>query len=716
MTGDLMWSALPAVSAIAGAAFLLGASGGPPLGQATHHGPGHLHLHFAQPWTARFGLGSLTPGRGRLVLAGANHSHLGYSSSVVLTVATLVRHRGKAVGRASFPIGHANRWEVIALIAWLGAATWLFFRPHQYITGGADVGVYVNIGANIARTGRILISDPFLADLDPALYPVFLRQLPPSEGAPYYLLPGFYVPGTERGLVVPQFYPLHPVWLAVGSSLGGLPAELLITPLWATLGALAVYMTVRRLWGWPAGLLALSALSITALQVWFGRYSTAEMLTQYLLWTGIWALIGWLGDEEPQSLWAALAGVALGEVFLARIDMYALLVLPVVVAAWRWQTRTGRRTDMWFFVPFIILALHSLLHAIFQSGPYASMVFRYGQLVMRSLAGPLAAASAVLILLIVLATVYIRRRGRTLWQRAKRLPWGWGAACMVIALAAYAYILRPRLGIVSLSPYWYGGGQTPNLDHENFIRLGWYLSPVGLALGVGGTAWMLARDVNRRTLFLLGTGLFFSIFYLWRIGANPHQIYAMRRYVPHVLPFFIVAACYFLQRLGTWRAGRLRWMSIGLTLLWISGIVWCARGFVSHTDLRGAMEQIAELNALFEPRSVLLFDDPAPISMGDSLGTPLHFLYGHDVLTLRNLEGFELTRMEETLARWQAAGRHVYWIGVGTDARWPDKATLGAMSDFTFTAAVLENTYDHKPTRVDAAPWRITIAPVAKQP
>jgi hypothetical protein len=267
-----------------------------------------------------------------------------------------------------------------------------------------------------------------------------------------------------------------------------------------------------------------------------------------------------------------------------------------------------------------------------------------------------------------------------------------------------------------LSPYWYGGGQIPNLDHENFVRLGWYLSPVGLALGVGGVAWMLARDVNRRTLFLLGTGLFFSIFYLWRIGANPHQIYAMRRYVPHVLPFFIVTACYLLQRLWAWRAGRLRWMSVGLTLLWISGIVWSARGFVSHTDLRGAMEQIAELNSLFEPRSVLLFDDPTPVSMGDVLGTPLHFLYGHDVLTLRKLEGFEHTRMEEMLARWQTAGRHVYWIGAGTDTRWPAKAALGVMSDFTFTAAVLENTYDHKPTRVDVTPWRITIAPVAKQP
>ena len=36
-------------------------------------------------------------------------------------------------------------------------------------SGGADVGVYVNLGANISRTGSILITDPTLATLDPAL-------------------------------------------------------------------------------------------------------------------------------------------------------------------------------------------------------------------------------------------------------------------------------------------------------------------------------------------------------------------------------------------------------------------------------------------------------------------------------------------------------------------------------------------------------------------
>ncbi|MGC8782653.1 MAG: hypothetical protein ACP5UQ_17465, partial [Anaerolineae bacterium] len=271
-----------------------------------------------------------------------------------------------------------NRWELAALPVWLVAAAWLFFRPHEFITGGADAGVYINLGASIARSGGILIYDPLLAGLDPGLYPALLRQLPPSEMAPFYLFPGFYVPSAPAGAVIPQFYPLHPVWQAIAFAVGGLRTELLMTPLWGVLGALAIYFIMRRLWGWPAGLLALGALSVTALQAWFARYPTAEMLTQYLLWTGLWALIAWLDGREPRGLWAALAGGALGQVFLVRIDMYALLLLPVGVGFWLWRTHGWRRESLWFFGPFGLCAGHSLAHGAFLSSPYFYGLFAYG--------------------------------------------------------------------------------------------------------------------------------------------------------------------------------------------------------------------------------------------------------------------------------------------------------------------------------------------------
>jgi hypothetical protein len=440
------------------------------------------------------------------------------------------------------------------------------------------------------------------------------------------------------------------------------------------------------------------------------------MLTQFLFWTGAWALVGWVDDEEPHWLWSAIAGIALGQVFLTRIDMYALLAVPVVAAAWRWRTHNWQRTDVLFFGPFILLASHSLLHGALQSGPYTAVLFRYVDIVVLAWLKTFAALGAAVVVQANLVSFAARRSRPALWLRIQRLPWGWIAAMLVITLALYAYLVRPRLGQILSSAYWYGGGQLPDVDRENLVRLGWYLSPLGVALGVLGTAWMLVKEANRRTAFLLAAGLFFSLLYLWRIQANPHQVYAMRRYMPVVLPFFVVAATYSIYRLSTLRRRWARWFSLGLTLLWLFGIVWSSRGFVSQVDLRNAITQMDRLNALFEPRSVLLFGDPAPVGMGDLLGTPLRFLYGHDVYTLRDLHALDEARFDETLARWRDAGRQVYWISVPDGPSWPGRASLGSTKEFTFEAAVLENTYDHKPTRVDVTPWRITIAPVATQP
>lgn len=658
---------------------------------------------------------------------------------IVLVVALAALDlRRRRTGR--FPVGTAApaavaspvfpalpRWvESLFLAAWFVAALWLFFRPHETVTGAADAGVYVNLGASIDRQGSILIQDDLLGALDPALYPGLLRPLPDNPVAPYYLVPGFYLIGEPAGEITPQFYPLHPVWQAVAYGLGAMPerlasgdssagvlrgvrAELLLTGLWALLGSLAIYLLVRSFAGWETAALALVGLSLTAIQVWFARYPTTEMLTQYLLWAGLLGLSLWLGGDGPARLWALLGGVGLGQVFLVRVDM--LVLLPVVgllvVVLWLARPRLVDRVALaWFTFPFAALVAHSFIHAWWQSRPYFVIHSGLGlRLLQVNWAIPVVALLAGLVGLWLLWRFGPALAGAGFGRY--RRPALLALIGVALAFALYGWFVRPVVGQTVLRPDAYSGETLPLTDFENWPRLGWYLSPLGIGLGVAGLC-VLIWQMNRRVALVLAVGGLFAALYLWSLRANPHQIYAMRRYVPVVVPLFIIGGATFIGWLARDRSRVWQAAAGLLAVAWLVGLGWSARGFVSQVDYAGLTGQLQELSERFEPGSVLLFNDPAPIGQGDFFGTPLKFLFGHDVYTVRDLSAVADVDLVEAIEIWQNSGRAVYWIG---DSAWPaEQGFLLSGDQAVLSSRHLEQSYLYKPQVVLDDEWVLSYA------
>jgi 4-amino-4-deoxy-L-arabinose transferase-like glycosyltransferase len=602
------------------------------------------------------------------------------------------------------------RWELGILAAWLIAACVLFFRPHEFVVGGADAGVYVNLGASIARSGSIVLHDPLLASFGKALEPALLRALPAPEYTPYYYLPGFYVPDAPPGQIIPQFYPLYPVWQAVSYTLGQAPAELHITGLWAVLACLAAYVFVRRLWGWKAALLALGTLSLTGLQVWFARYPTSEMLTQYLFLVGAWAFTVWTTEERSHAVWPALAGAALGQLFLTRIDVFPFLaVLPLVFIWRRWDAR-AQRQDLWFYALFILLVAHSLVHGLWQSAPYFFNQIGFQTYMLganqRYTLPLLVTVVASLILLVVLDRDPAMRGRLAEWLRHHRVAWSLPLALIVIGLAIYGYFVRPQVGQMTVHAYWYAGGSIPNLDYENLLRLGWYFTPFGVMLAAASVALMIVLEDYRRTAFFLGVGLFFSVFYLWRIQINPHQVYAMRRYVPEVVPFLVICVAWALNWVYEGRTRLWRTAGVVLAAAWVVALGMSARGLISHVDFRGLAGQVEQLNATFQPNSVIIYYDPTPVGLGDLFGTPLRFLYGHDVVVIRNMERLDQAAFRQLVSKWRTDGRTLYWVTPDGDFKWP--LAVGQAREllrWPTRAKMLEPTYERRPGKFVTLEW-----------
>ncbi|MFD7653437.1 ArnT family glycosyltransferase [Actinosynnema sp. NPDC059797] len=155
-------------------------------------------------------------------------------------------------------------------------------------------------------------------------------------------------------------------WLFGGSDAGGAitvdkpPAALWVSGLaarvfgfsgWTVLapqaieGVLAVWLlhaTVRRTSGPVAGLLAGAALAVTPVAVLVFRFNLPDALLVLLMVAGAYCTVRAL--EQASGRWLALAGVAVGFAFLAKMGQ-ALLVLPAFTAAYLLAAPTslGRR-------------------------------------------------------------------------------------------------------------------------------------------------------------------------------------------------------------------------------------------------------------------------------------------------------------------------------------------------------------------------------------
>jgi hypothetical protein len=352
--------------------------------------------------------------------------------------------------------------------------------------------------------------------------------------------------------------------------------------------------------------------------------------------------------------------MALGSVFLVRIDMIILLpiflLLIVILFARGWRT-----SDAWFAAPFTLLVVHSFAHGILLSAPYFYVHIGFGfRLLWQNWPILLAAVSAGVI---SLGTILLFRGRFTILRRYKRAVL-LGLIGAVLLFAIYGWFIRPAVASATLIPDSYSKTELLLSDHENWLRLGWYLFPIGIWLGVLGSCLLL-----------------------WRVEWKTAVLLAVTR---------------------SWQKVGLLGLSLLLAFSWLIGLGWSARGFISQVDHKGIVEQVAAINDELTPGSVLIFNDQSVVGLGDFWGTPLRFIFGHDVFTLRDLDALEEKRLAETIKFWQNNGREVVWVG---DPAWlADNDFRYRERTYTISSQKLEGSYEYKPQRVISINWTLPMA------
>jgi hypothetical protein len=446
-----------------------------------------------------------------------------------------------------------GRAAALVLVLVVGATGLMSLRPSQHVLLNRDPGVYQSSAVLLARTGRL--DDSVRRGGFEAL--PLSKQLLPETGATYF---------DDDGGIELQFN--HGTAAVLATAYGAAGAGLLhrVGPLVLGLALLAVYAVSVRVTGRPW----LSVVPVVALggsmPWWYvGRDTFSEPLVVALYWAAVLLVVG--VRDRPARWSGATAGLLLGAVVAVRADA-AVLVAPVLllgglsVAADEGRRPALRRAYVAGLGVFAAVAAVAAWDLVALTGAYFADL--RGQIVaMYLLCAAAAVAGAT-------AGRWLPRRSSLLPRlrdvsSAAALPAAVGVAGLLLAL----WWVRPLLQTVH--------GSTPNelvaalqraeglpvdplavYSELSVHWLSWYLGPVAVAAAVVGTAMTVRRVLDRTagpTLGLVGlTGLPVSLLYLWTTQITPDQPWATRRFVPMVLPFFVLMSVLALARL--WSTGR----------------------------------------------------------------------------------------------------------------------------------------------------------------
>ena len=614
-------------------------------------------------------------------------------ANVAAVVAILVAVAALALSKQlSFASGSRDWRELGVATALLAFTLVAYYPPYEYILGGRDPGIYVNTGFHLAREGNLTFTDPVIASIPEEDWALFFRVDKELPDWKHLRFQGYGLENPSSARVVPHGLHLYPTWIATAAAMYQMRAGLYATPFFAMLGALGLFFALNRIFGFEIAAWASAFLTVFQIQIWFARFPNSEVVVQFLYALAL--MFFFFMEEKRSTIAGAMAGVALGSTLLARMENVLFLVPIALVMIWKRLKRELDAPEIAFLGGFSILALHAAVHDRFVSWPYVSSIL--GRHYWRILGDNLWAIAALGIIGFVVVDRLAGRwpSGTYTWVQSNRFRMG--AALALFALAAFTYFVRP---------FWHGPRTAPH-DAEAFLRMSWYFYPLGLALAVSGAMVLLVRARKTQVFFLL-TGLTFSLFFFYKVRVWHDHYFAMRRFIPVILPSLVVCISVFLVSLRSDARRLTQWGArvIAATLLVIYFVdgraLWAFRG---HEEFPGSLDFVEELARHIGDDDVVIFPRREGLHM---LELPLAELEGKHVLEFYSLKP-PRDRLEDLLVQWRDEYRDVYFV---TNY----KVSLSGLftrhvKDFWFATEKYEYAYTRPPSAAEAFHLRFTLS------
>ncbi len=509
---------------------------------------------------------------------------------------------------------------VLLLLLILASMTVNYMMRSELVTAGRD-------GATYANTASFLVDEG-------GLFPAAIE--PPFTGTDLeFEAPGF-VP-RDDGTFWQQFLHATPALYAFFGEIFGKSAIFGVNAFLSGVGLLTLFMLATRFVATWWALLA-TAIGATSLPfVYYSRGTFSEMTALLLVLGGLW--VGHLALATTPRLGLG-AGLLLGGATLARVDAWMIgVALGLLFMTVLWMRETGSVTVVrQIYMGFLAIGALGLLDLVLFSEPYlANVGIKFIALIVATIG------------LRLTAPIAAQTISRELFERYERRLDTISRVAVVAAVGVIGFLWFGRALLEpAASPGVYGIAALQAVEglpiepDRTYAELSvwwltWYLGVPLLLAGFVGLVAAIRKSLRpgsaglRLVVAVLTVP---AVTYFVRPSVNPDHIWAIRRFLPIVLPLLIIAGVAAVAALSTHRAGR-RWSDLGtgaLVLAVVAPVLVTTSALYFQPARAGLEEQLFTLcDTIGTDQSVLLINDDPDIPLSGRLGPPLRSWCGASV-------------------------------------------------------------------------------------
>jgi len=560
---------------------------------------------------------------------------------LALLAAWLARHRSLP----SLPPALRLSASDLVPLALLVLTALLAARPADSLAVLDDSAIYLLGGIELADTGALLTRDSLLESIDTDLGGELLFAGPVHAGWTRHW-GQFYIWNWGRPWVSFGLLHLQRIWCGLFTLFLGPLGGLWVAPAFGLLATLGLCLLGATLFSPPVGVVGTLLLSLNFVQWRYLRYPVSEILTQALVVGGFYLLAAAVRRRRPSL--ALLAGLCLSALFVARID--ALFVCAVGGAsAWLWLRESSHGGESRVFAWSLCGGVaYASFHNFAWAWPYLNFTWQTAGSPTLLRLGGLAISAGILLLV---AGLRYPKRALALSQWLSANAWrlagyGLGLSCILLAVLR-ALNLRG----------WSGAG-------IDWLAQYWTLP--GMLLAGAGVVLMIHRRPTRLALPFLCAAAGYLFVYSLNPMVNPVHPWAMRRFVPVVMPALALLTAYGLANLPH-LPYRLHQLAAGLMVLALA-ITFVSVGwpYLRFTEYAGLSVQLEQLSREFEPEALVLFDPDGP---GSYLTQPLAYAFDRNTFVIQKARP-DSSVLTPFVRSWIESGNPVYLVTGGGSLDW----------------------------------------------